>query len=510
MINYIDYKGQNKILQMQLFDTKAGRSVEQILFLESDLGRLWQKLPIEALAKSLEAKLSEQGKHVPRWGYFDIRGAIAAKVLSCYYNGMSDKKLIEQLNLNQTCRWFCYMNQPMSEQIKDKDLLWRWRVFLGAHIDIEGWNVVTLKSWQEELEHPHLRLTDATCYEVKIAYPTDVKLLWQSCEWVYGGIEKLVKAFKLRSLKRAYKHYEEQESRQLTYSKRRKKTHAQTRSRIGQLLYWLEKGLKLIAPLIKLYEDNMLDSLVNTGLFKGLDSQKKRQNGQKLSLDLDRYKTIKKVFSQQRAHHDDPKLPIKDRIVSLQQPHIRPIVRGKEGKRVEFGAKVNVIRVGSVSVIDRFSFDSFNETTCFESACTKYSAITGTCTHMGADAIFASNGNRRFATQSKITTNFPQKGRQIVDEDKRQAQKQARSVIAKLRATRMEGSFGNEKEHYDVHKIMSKTPQSQKCSLLCALLTANAMTLLKRDKDKKKLDDKIKKEVEREKRKKQRHLTRAA
>ncbi len=38
--------------------------------------------------------------------------------------------------------------------------------------------------------------------------------------------------------------------------------------------------------------------------------------------------------------NENKKNSIDDRIVSLTQPHIRPIVRGEAGKSVEFGAKL--------------------------------------------------------------------------------------------------------------------------------------------------------------------------
>jgi hypothetical protein len=74
------------------------------------------------------------------------------------------------------------------------------------------------------------------------------------------------------------------------------------------------------------------------------------------------------------------------------------IMRGKENKRVEFGSKINMLRVEGISVVERFGFNSFNETTSFQSACTKYDTVTGKCQQIGADAIYATNRNRRFTT----------------------------------------------------------------------------------------------------------------
>ena len=52
---------------------------------------------------------------------------------------------------------------------------------------------------------------------------------------------------------------------------------------------------------------------------------------------------ITRMYRQQKNHfwNNDSRESIPNRIVSLSKPHLRPIVRGKEVKSVEFGAKVN-------------------------------------------------------------------------------------------------------------------------------------------------------------------------
>ena len=54
---------------------------------------------------------------------------------------------------------------------------------------------------------------------------------------------------------------------------------------------------------------------------------------------------------------------IPDRIVSIAKPYVRPIERGKEVKSVEFGAKCNNILVDGISLIEKLSFNAFNEGT---------------------------------------------------------------------------------------------------------------------------------------------------
>ena len=74
---------------------------------------------------------------------------------------------------------------------------------------------------------------------------------------------------------------------------------------------------------------------------------------------------ITRKYRQQKNHFrsNDSRESIPNRIVSLSKPHLRPIVRGKEVKSVEFGAKVNNILVDEISFIEKLSFNAFNEWT---------------------------------------------------------------------------------------------------------------------------------------------------
>lgn len=72
-----------------------------------------------------------------------------------------------------------------------------------------------------------------------------------------------------------------------------------------------------------------------------------------------RISALKEVCRQQRDLIE--KKEVKHRIVSIDRPQIRPIVRGKENKRIEFGAKVNNIQIGGISFIEHHSFEAFNE-----------------------------------------------------------------------------------------------------------------------------------------------------
>ena len=136
MINKTDSEGRNKIGQMQLFAPEVGIKPSYMRFLQSDLGQLWQSIPFESLALVIELSARKQNAHVPQWGWFDIKGALGFEVLKSYYKGMSDNKVLEMINLNESCQWFCFLQLGTGEQIKDKNLGWRWQAYISLHRSI--------------------------------------------------------------------------------------------------------------------------------------------------------------------------------------------------------------------------------------------------------------------------------------------------------------------------------------------------------------------------------------
>jgi hypothetical protein len=73
-------------------------------------------------------------------------------------------------------------------------------------------------------------------------------------------------------------------------------------------------------------------------------------------------KIIRKVLKQQQEIFETGK-SVSDRIVSISKSYIRPIVRGKEVKAIEFGAKMNMIQFEGINFRERLSFNAFNEGT---------------------------------------------------------------------------------------------------------------------------------------------------
>ena len=80
-----------------------------------------------------------------------------------------------------------------------------------------------------------------------------------------------------------------------------------------------------------------------------------------LRIEQERLSTIKLLYTQQKVMLDNKTHMVADRIVSLSQPWIRPIVRGKSKAPTEFGAKISISVVNGYTFVDRLSFDAYNE-----------------------------------------------------------------------------------------------------------------------------------------------------
>ena len=190
-----------------------------------------------------------------------------------------------------------------------------------------------------------------------------------------------------------------------------------------------------------------------------------------------RIETIKEIYRQQYNLFTKGEKP-KNRIVSISKFYVRPIVRGKEIKSVEFGAKVNKIQIDGINFIEHISFDNFNEGTRLISSVLLAEWLTGVKTRiLGGDGIYATNKNRKFISFRKIQTDFKQKGKK----GKYYEQKQTLSkIITKERASRLEGSFGKEKEHYHLRKVKAKTQSNEILWIFFGIHTANALEIGRR------------------------------
>ncbi|MBA3649796.1 MAG: transposase [Chitinophagales bacterium] len=423
-------------------------SIQQHAFFHTDLGKLRQALPLKQLAEQIAPPRSElSGRGRKPW--LTVEGALALEVLK-HHLRLSDQALIERLNTDWAMQMFCGI-QLRQKRISDLDLPSRWRSYIGKHLDIDKSQLACVKAWKQYMENTHAALTDATVYESYITYPADAKLIWNGCAHVYQMLCTVRKALKLR---RTRSNHNRQQQQYYNLVKRKKKSRRLSRKTCRSLLKYLDRLMGNLSKLLDIQNQVTLS---------------KRQHR--------RLQVIEKMKRQQWLLHFGKQSHVPHRIVSLHKPYVRPILRGKEVKPVEFGCKVNKLQVDGISFIEHYSYEAFNEGTRLISTIHLQRRYFGKCSAIGADAIYATNKNRTYCTDKKIATCFIPKGKQgPVQEQK----SQMRSLLAKARSTQLEGSFGNEKNHYLLDKIKARTQDTEIAWIFFGMLTANAAVITHR------------------------------
>lgn len=437
-----------------LFTDQEMRDKRWEQFVSTDLGKLYLTIPFKEIASHYPIKKNKCGVRP----IFSIEGGIGLMFLKSYLK-LSDEKLIDQMNCgNWVMQWFCGIRLAEGEMIKDRGIVSRWRMKLGKNLNEEEVQKILIKAWSAAIEDQQANVSDATCYESYVRYPTDVKLLWECVKWLHNQMTALCAHTKtahprnkFRDIKAAY----------LSYSCKKRKSYKVTRRFRKRLLYLIHKMFGQIGPLIGLWK---------TCFSFGVKSPVKADFFDRLGL-------VKKVYKQQQLHYDRPDVRIPNRIISLFKPYLRPIVRGKETKRVEFGKKVHKMMVGGIGFIEHWNYEAFHEGVRTIKTIWKHRKYFGHCHLFGGDQIYANNKNRKYCSQNGILTCFKRKGRAGKNETQAALM---RSLIAKERSTVLEGSFGNEKNHYGLDRIKARTEHTENAWIFFGMMCANAMKIAKK------------------------------
>jgi hypothetical protein len=419
-------------------------------FFSTPLGQLYQSIPFDTLAKQIPApKKLPQSKGCKPW--FDLKGGIALQILKSHLR-CSDAMLVEHINGNWMMQMFCGIHLRGAEQIKDKDIAGRWRKYIGKHLDIDKLQIACVQYWKPYMQSVQAGFCDATVYESYITYPTDAKLIWRSCADVFVMLQDVRKKLNLRPSR---SKHDNRHQEYLSVAKSKKKSRRKSKKLCKSLLKYLQRLQEQLGELLKKHKGSI--ALGNW--------------------QYNRLETITKLKEQQWQIHFGNQATVPARIVSLHKPYVRAIIRGKEVKPVEFGSKVNMLQVDGINFIEHISFDNFNEGTRLKSTIEMQKRYFGKCHQMGADAIYATNENRTYCTKNNIATSFLQKGKEGKEAEQK---KQMRSLLGKVRSTVLEGSFGNEKNHYMMDKIKAKTQDTERVWIFFSLLTSNAKQIAKR------------------------------
>lgn len=285
-------------------------------------------------------------------------------------------------------------------------------------------------------------LIDATCTPADVAYPTDLNLLNEAREKTEAMIDTMHAPLVSKQKKpRTYRQKARKDY--LAVAKQKKAGYKKVRKAISKQLCYLRRNLRNI------------DILASQGLLKHLS---KRQYRNLL--------IIKELYRQQQLMFDTRSHKVEDRIVSVSQPYIRPIVRGKARSNVEFGAKVSASVVDGFVFADRVSFDSYNESSDLIGQVESYHERFGHYPEsVHADQIYRNREIRKYCKKNGIRLSGPPLGRpkKITSENaellKQQKQQHRQDEIDRIA---IEGKFGQAKRRFSLSRVMAKLAATSK------------------------------------------------
>lgn len=187
---------------------------------------------------------------------------------------------------------------------------------------------------------------------------------------------------------------------------------------------------------------------------------------------------VEEVYRQQLWLYENKKKSIDDRIVSLNQPHIRPIVRGKAGKAVEFGAKLSASCFDGYVFLDHISWDNFNESGDLKTQVEAFKNYTGYYPEsVHVDKIYRTKENRAWCKERGIIISGPPLGRPtntVSKEKKKQALQDERIRNC------IEGKFGQSKRRFSLNRVMTKLSYTSQTTIAITFLVMNLSTHLLR------------------------------
>src|SRR5699024_6624462 len=168
-----------------------------------------------------------------------------------------------------------------------------------------------------------------------------------------------------------------------------------------------------------------------------------------------------------------------DRIVSISQPHVRPIVRGKTNAPVEFGAKLSVSVVNGYAFLDVLSWDAYHEGKYLRNSVEQYKKRYGYYPEaVLADTIYRTRENRAYCKKLGIRLSGPKLGRPSKNERVNKTQKQIEKQDASERNA-IEGKFGEGKRRYGLGLISACLRQTSETAISLSLLLMNIGKVLR-------------------------------
>ncbi|MDH5475443.1 MAG: IS5 family transposase [Cyclobacteriaceae bacterium] len=399
-------------------------------------------------------------------GSIDPRYIIGAFIIK-HKLGLTDDETLLTISENPYMQFFMGLDHYQPDQLFSPTLFVEMRKKLGDQtFDEFSTTIMSIahpaidqKKKKEALDisKPKGKLKiDATVADQYITYPNDLGLVNQARIKTENMIDDLFELLRneIKVKPRTYRKIAHK--RYLQEAKKKKKSAASIRKAIRVLLNCVKRNLD--------YIDQMLNQIEGSFPFTH-----KRQ------LEL---MVIHTLYQQQQGMYDKRIHQCDDRIVSISQPHVRPIVRGKQGKSVEFGAKLGLSVMDGFMTKDTLSWQAYNESEDLVKQAEAYKVLFGHYPELiQADKIYATNFNRKWCKENGVRLTASPKGKLVP----LSAYQKAKLKKEYAQRNAVEGRIGNAKQVYSLNQIKAKlktTSQTWIAATLFVLNLSRAATLM--------------------------------
>lgn len=364
---------------------------------------------------------------------------------------ISDAETIKDFLENPYIQYFCGYDQFVTEKEIDSSTLTRMRKRLGVEyfkkFEEEILNLLIKRKIIKDTEQQ----IDATVFPANVTYPTDTGLLEKVRVWLVGKVNKIKKKIKFKETIRTYSWTARKVY--LKFQKKRKKKVKEIRKATKQILQYVRRNIGQLKRVLE-----------RAGDFVDNEVAKVKE----------KFKIAETIYQQQLEMYKEKVHSIEDRIVSFHKHHIRPIVRGKAGKDVEFGPKATVSLVDGYLFLDKFSNDAYNEGAVLSESLKLHEERFGKKPEtVITDKIYGSKTNRQMLGEEKIKAALVPLGR------KNLASKKIREWVRQKQRIRsqIEGFIGVSKVHYGLERLLYK---NEELNIRLGLLAMNLSTAMAR------------------------------
>ena len=400
-----------------------------------------------------------------------LRLALGSLIIQTKYQ-YSDRELVNQLTENPYYQYFIGLPGYQEEPPIDASTLVLFRKRLKMDVIMEA-NEYMLNAFKEkesndkkdddddhtnlsaggsrsdvtesELENKGTLMLDATCAPSNIRYPQDFSLLNEAREKLETIIIRFCKSYGF-SRPRMYRR--QARKNYLALAKAKKRSTKKIRATIRKQLSYIKRDIKY------------LESYMEEGYAP-------------VSKEISLLMTIYKLYEQQQYMYQNKVHSVENRIVSISQPWIRPIVRGKTKAPVEFGAKFDLsLDENGLGRIEKISYEAYNESTVLIEAIERFKERTGHYPErVLADQIYRTRENRGFCKLHGIRLSGPKLGRpSLMKQSAKEKQQEYQDNTDRIEVER---SFSLSKRCYGLGLIRTKLYDTTLTSIALSVFVTN-------------------------------------